>query len=143
MMSGDCAAGTARLGTLEPNGPKGSPVNPSIKAAWVRSQADTYCPIAGDLDARIARLWSQVDAFTSRDGGGNIAWCDALVAPAKVAAGEVTTAAQRKRAVMSLQRLASCMGGAGRCAEGRDLWALSAQLDPSTPSTPSLGARCP
>ncbi|HWU87091.1 MAG TPA: hypothetical protein VN253_07440, partial [Kofleriaceae bacterium] len=143
MMSGDCAAGTARLGKLEPNGPGGSPVDPAIKAAWVRSNVDTYCPITGDLDARLARLWSQVDAFTSRTGGGLVAWCDALAAPAKTIAGEVSTAAQQKRAVMSLQRLASCMGGAGRCAEGRELWSLSVQLDPSAPSTPALGARCP
>jgi hypothetical protein len=143
MMSGNCAAGTARLGTLEPNGPNGSPVDPTIKAAWVRSQADTYCPIVGDLDARVARLWSQVDSFASSMGGGLIAWCDALVPQAKTIAGEITTAPQRKRVVMSLKRLASCMGGAGRCAEGRDLWALSAQLDPSTPSTPDLGKKCP
>lgn len=143
MMSGNCAAGTARLGKLEPNGPGGSPVDPTIKAAWLRSNVDTYCPITGDLDARVARLWSQVDGFTSRTGGGNIAWCDSLVGPARTAAGEVTTAAQRKRVVMSLQRLASCMGGAGRCDAGRDLWALSVQLDPSAPSTPALGAKCP
>ena len=73
MMGGNCAAGTARLGKLEPNGPGGSPVDPSIKAAWVKSHVEMYCPIAGDLDARIARLWAKVDAFTSRGGGGLIA----------------------------------------------------------------------
>jgi serine/threonine protein kinase len=142
MISGNCAAGTARLQRIGPN-PGGPPVDPAIHAGWLRSNVDMYCPITGDLDARLARLWAKVDAFTSRGGGGLVAWCDALVAPARTAAGEVSTARQRQRAARVLQRLASCVAGAGRCDQGRDLWALAAQTDPSTPATPALGAKCP
>jgi hypothetical protein len=141
MLSGSCPAGTARLARIGPS-PSASPVDPSIRSAWLASNVSTYCPIAGDLDARVARLWSQVDAFTTRDSG-NLAWCDALVPAAKAVAGEVSTPAHRKRTGRVLQRLAACVARAGRCDQGRELWALSAQVDPSAPSTPALGARCP
>ena len=41
--------------------------------------------------------------------GGNVAWCETLLAPARTIAGEVTAPAQRKRAAMSLQRLGACV----------------------------------
>jgi hypothetical protein len=142
MMTGSCAAGTARLQRLGPN-PSGPAVDPSIAAAWLASHAGTYCPITGDVDARVARLWSQVDGFTSRGGGGNLAWCDALVGTARTLAGEVATPQQRKRAGMALQRLAGCVAAAGRCEQGRELWTLSTQVDPNALATPVIGAKCP
>jgi hypothetical protein len=141
MITGSCAAGTARLQRIGPNGP-GRPVSPSIHAAWLESNVSTYCPIAGDLDARVARLWSQVDAFTTRDHG-NVAWCDSIIPAARTIAGEVATAAHRTRTVRALQRLAQCVARAGRCDQGRELWALSVQVEPGAPGTPALGAACP
>jgi hypothetical protein len=141
MITGNCAAGTARLQRIGPNGP-GRPVSPSIHAAWLQSQVSTYCPIAGSLDERVAQVWAQIDGFTTRDSG-NVAWCDAIIPAARKLAGEVATAAHRTRTVRSLRRLAECVARAGRCDQGRELWALSVQVDGGTPSTPALGAACP
>jgi len=141
MLSGNCTAGTARLDRIGPSS-SGRQISPEIRKAWLQSNVSTYCPIAGDLDARLARLWAQVDAFTTRDHG-NLAWCDAIIPAARTAAGEASTDAQRKRAGRVLQRLAACVALAGRCDQGRDLWALSTQADPAAPATPALGAKCP
>jgi hypothetical protein len=87
-------------------------------------------------------VWAQIDGFTTRDSG-NVAWCDAIIPAARKLAGEVATAAHRTRTVRSLRRLAECVARAGRCDQGRELWALSVQVDGGTPSTPALGAACP
>lgn len=142
MMSGNCAAGSARLQRIGPS-PSGAAIDPSIHAAWAKSHESTYCPITGDVDARVTRLWAQVDGFTSRGGGGNLAWCDTLIGPARTLVGEVATAKQRKYAAMALQRLAACVAAAGRCDQGHELWTLSLQADPGAPGTPDLGAKCP
>jgi hypothetical protein len=140
MVAGDCAAGTARLQRIGPN--TSGTLDPSIRAAWLKSHVSTYCPITGDLDTRVERLWAKVDAFTTRDHG-NLAWCDALIPAAKAIAGEVSSAAHRKRMGFALQRLALCVGLAGRCDQGRELWALSTTTDPNASATPALGAKCP
>jgi hypothetical protein len=140
MLAGDCAAGTARLQRIGPS--TSGTIDPATRAAWLKSHVSTYCPIAGDLDTRVARLWAQVDAFTTRDHG-NLAWCDALIPTAKAIAGEVSTAAHKKRAGFVLQRLALCVGLAGRCDQGRELWALSTTVEPGAAATPVLGSKCP
>jgi serine/threonine protein kinase len=140
MMAGDCAKGTAILAKVEPN--PGGKVAPDIKARWVESQVNMYCPIEGSLDTRLTRMWAQLDAFTSV-GTHSIAWCNVVLPPARKAATEVTDPKAKQLAAKILRRLASCVASAGRCDEARQLWQLSLDTDASrAPSTPALGS-CP
>ena len=141
MMAGDCAKGTAMMAKVEAN-PGGSTA-PDIKARWVESTVNMYCPIEGSLDTRLTRMWAQLDAFTSSTGSHSIAWCNVVLPHARKAASEVTDATAKQLEAKILRRLASCVASANRCDEARELWQLSLATDASrAPATPALGS-CP
>lgn len=145
MVAGRCAAGRARLAALDPAAPAG-PLPPAgpLRTQWLDANADTYCPIEGPLDARLRRLWAQVDAFTGRHPTDlhNTTWCTALTAPALTAATDASTPTETSRAAKILRRLATCLGAASRCTDALSLWTRAESLDPGTP-TPSLTTNCP
>lgn len=143
MIAGDCAAGRARLTQVDPSGSHGLVPSGSLRATWLSSNTDMYCPIEGSLDARLARIWAQLDTFTTRSADGHsVAWCQHLLGPAKTAAGEASTPAQIDRAARNLRRLATCISSAGQCDDGRALWTTAADLDGRT-APPVLSAKCP
>jgi serine/threonine protein kinase len=123
MVTGNCKVGADLVSKAYGN---------SVPAITIESNMDTYCPITGTLDQRSKRIEAQLNAFADRrDPKPGIAWCAYLAGPAKVAAAEAKTDAQRAKASENLQRIAACLSTAGRCDEARDLWTLSGSTEPA------------
>jgi hypothetical protein len=132
MMLGDCKAGSDLVQKVYPNHPQ-----------TVASNQDIYCPIAGSLDQRLARLRMQLLTFADkRISTPRVEWCSHLIGPAKTAAREAQSADQRAAAAKVLQHAAWCISTAGRCGEANDLWSLSVATDGSASTTPALSAKC-
>ncbi len=134
MVTGNCKAGSDLVVKA---------YNGGVPAATIAVTADTYCPITGTLDQRLTRMVAQLNAFADRRGAKqSVEWCAYLVAPAKLAAAEAATDAQRATAAKVLQHVAWCLGTAKRCDQARDLWALSVSTDANASTTPDLPG-CP
>ncbi|MBA3503940.1 MAG: hypothetical protein H0T65_26505, partial [Deltaproteobacteria bacterium] len=133
MMLGDCKAGSDLVAKVYPGDPR-----------ILASNQDIYCPIAGTVDQRLARMRMQLLTFADkRLAGPRTEWCSYMIGSAKTAAREAQSGDQRENAAKVLQHIAWCISASGRCGEAHDLWSLSVATDGNASATPALSAKCP